>query len=92
MKILDMLYDGQIYPAESIKPETEKYKRLDKERTQVLDELHDSLPDDQVHQLERVVTLSLSLSDEECRAMFIEGLRIGIGLMQELDELNQQSK
>ena len=28
MKILDMLYDGQIYPAESVKPATEKYQRL----------------------------------------------------------------
>ena len=90
MKILDMLYDGKIDPAESIKPESERYKKLDAERTKVLDELHDSLSDVQVLQLEQVVTLSYSLSDEECRYMFIEGLRVGIGLMTELDELNRQ--
>lgn len=91
MKILDMLYDGKIYPAESIKPESERYKKLDAERSKVLDELHDSLSDVQVLQLEQVVTLSYSLSDEECRYMFIEGLRVGIGLMTELEELNRQS-
>ena len=57
----------------------------------MLDELHDSLSDVQVLQLEQVVTLSYSLSDEECRYMFIEGLRVGIGLMTELDELNRES-
>ncbi len=91
MKILDMLYDGKIYPAESIKPESERYKKLDAERSKVLDELHDALSDVQVLQLEQVVTLSYSLSDEECRYMFIEGLRVGIGLMTELDEMNRQS-
>ena len=91
MKILDMLYDGKIYPAESIKPESERYKKLDAERSKVLDELHDALSDVQVLQLEQVVTLSYSLSDEECRYMFIEGLRFGIGLMTELDEMNRQS-
>lgn len=91
MKILDMLYDGKIYPAESIKPESERYKKLDAERSKVLDELHDSLSDVQVLQLEQVVTLSYSLSDEECRYMFIEGLRVGIGLITELEELNRQS-
>jgi len=91
MKILDMLYDGKIYPAESIKPESERYKKLDAERSKVLDELHDALSDVQVLQLEQVVTLSYSLSDEECRYMFIEGLRVGIGLMTELEELNRQS-
>ena len=91
MKILDMLYDGKIYPAESIKPESERYKKLDAERSKVLDELHDALSDVQVLQLEQVVTLFYSLSDEECRYMFIEGLRVGIGLMTELEELNRQS-
>ena len=91
MKILDMLYDGKTYPAESIKPESERYKKLDAERSKVLDELHDALSDVQVLQLEQVVTLSYSLSDEECRYMFIEGLRVGIGLMTELDEMNRQS-
>ena len=38
MKILDMLYDGQIYPAETVKPATEKYQRLNEEKQKLIDE------------------------------------------------------
>ena len=73
MKILDMLYDGQIYPAESVKPATEKYQRLNEEK-QRIDELSDGI------------------CDEECRCMFAEGVRFGVGLMKELGEMDKQDK
>lgn len=43
MKILDMLYDGQIYPAETVKPATEKYQRLNEEKQKLIDELREKL-------------------------------------------------
>ena len=52
MKILDMLYDGQIYPAETVKPATEKYQRLNEEKQKLIDELREKLSGDD-HQLLR---------------------------------------
>ena len=92
MKILDMLYDGRIYPAENVNPKTEKYCQLDEEFKKLLDELRDKLSDSDQLLLERIVTLSFNIVDEECRCMFAEGVRFGVGLMRELDELNQQNK
>ena len=92
MKILDMLYDGQIYPAESVKPETEKYQRLNEEKQRLMDELREKLTDDDQQQLDRIDELSDGICDEECRCMFAEGVRFGVGLMKELGEMDKQDK
>ena len=92
MKILDMLYDGQIYPAESVKPATEKYQRLNEERQRLMGELREKLSDDDQQLLNRIDELSDGICDEECRCMFAEGVRFDVGLMRELEELSQQSK
>lgn len=92
MKILDMLYDGQIYPAESVKPETEKYQRLNEEKQRLMDELREKLTDDDQQQLDRIDELSDGICDEECRCMFAEGVRFGVGLMKELGEMDRQGK
>ena len=81
MKILDMLYDGQIYPAETVKPATEKYQRLNEEKQKLIDEL-----------LDRIDDLSDGICDEECRCMFAEGVRFGVGLIKELGEMDKQDK
>ena len=64
MKILDMLYDGQIYPAESVKPATEKYQRLNEEKQRLMDELREKLTDDDQQQLDRIDELSDGICDE----------------------------
>ena len=92
MKILDMLYDGQIYPAESVKPATEKYQRLNEEKQRLMGELREKLSDDDQQMLDRIDELSDGICDEECRCMFAEGVRFGVSLMRELEELSQQSK
>ena len=92
MKILDMLYDGQIYPAESVKPATEKYQRLNEEKQRLMDELREKLPGDDQQQLDRIDELSDGICDEECRCMFAEGVRFGVGLMKELGEMDKQDK
>ena len=92
MKILDRLYDGKIYPSETVNPATEKYRRLDSERKKLLDELHDKLSDSDQLLMERIVTLNFDISDEECRCMFAEGVRFGVGLMQDLAELDKQTE
>ena len=84
MKILDMLYDGQIYPAESVKPATEKQR--------LMDELREKLSGDDQQQLDRIDELSDGICDEECRCMFAEGVRFGVGLMKELGEMDKQDK
>ena len=92
MKTLDMLYDGRIFPAETVNPTTEKYRQLDDERKKLMDELRDKLSDSDQLLLERIDTLSYGISDEECRCMFAEGVRFGVALMRELEELGQQNK
>lgn len=92
MKILDMLYGGQIYPAESVKPATEKYRQLDEQRKELLGELRGRLPDPDRVLVDQLDNLAYAISDEECRCMFAEGVRFGVGLMRELEELGQQSK
>lgn len=92
MKILDMLYDGRIYPAETVKPATEKYRQLDEERKNLLDKLREKLSDTDQQLLDRIDTLAYGISDEECRCMFAEGVRFGVGLMKELGEMDRQDK
>ena len=92
MKMLDMLYDGQIYPAESVKPATEKYQRLNEEKQRQMGELREKLSGDDQQLLDRIDELSDGICDEECRCMFTEGVRFGVGLMRELEELGQQNK
>lgn len=92
MKILDMLYGGQIYPAESVKPATEKYQRLNEEKQRLMGELREKLSGDDQQLLDRIDELSDGICDEECRCMFAEGVRFGVGLMRELEELGQQNK
>ena len=92
MKILDMLYDGQIYPAESVKPATEKYQRLNEEKQRLMDELREKLSGDDQQLLDRIDGLSDEICDEECRCMFAEGVRFGVGLMKELSEMDRQGK
>lgn len=92
MNILDMLYDGSIYPAETVKPTTEKYRQLDEERKKLMDELRERLSDTDQRLLDRIDTLSYGILDEECRCMFAEGVRFGVGLMKELGEMDKQDK
>lgn len=92
MKILDMLYDGKIYPSVTVDPATEKYRQFDDERQKLLDELHDKLSDSDQLLLERIITLSFDILDEECRCMFAEGVWFGVGLMLELKELDRKNK
>ena len=92
MKKLDMLYDGRIYPAETVKPATEKYRQLDEERKKLMDELRDKLSDTDQQLLDRIDTFFYGISDEECRCMFAEGVRFGVGLMKELGEMDRQDK
>ena len=92
MKILDMLYGGQIYPAESVKPATEKYQRLNEEKQRLKDEPRQKLPADDQPLLEPSDDLSDGICDEECRCMFAEGVRFGVGLMKELGEMDRQGK
>ena len=92
MKILDMLYDGQIYPAETVKPATEKYQRLNEEKQKLIDELREKLSGDDHQLLDRIDDLSDGICDEACRCMFAEGVRFGVGLIKELGEMDKQDK
>ena len=92
MKILDMLYDGQIYPAETVKPATEKYQQLNEEKQRLMDELREKLSGDDQQQLDQIDELSDGICDEECRCMFAEGVQFGVGLMKELSEMDRQDK
>lgn len=92
MKILEMLYDGRIYPAETVKPATEKYRQLDEERKKLLVELREKLSDTDQLLVDQIDSLSDRISDEECKYMFAEGVRFGVGLMQDLAELDKQAE
>ena len=92
MKILDRLYDGKIYPSETVNPKTEKYCQLDEERKKLLIELREKLSDTDQLLVDQIDNLSDRISDEECKYMFAEGVRFGVGLMQDLAELDTQAE
>lgn len=90
MNILDKLYDGEIFPAENAVPNTEEYQEKMRQKNFLIDKLRKTMPSDIIPLLEKLSSLYMSISEEECRYMYAEGVRFGIKLMMDVSYMDEK--
>ena len=85
--IMELLYNGRIYPQEAIMSQDERFTEAEEKVSELFDDLHDRLNDKDKKQIEEVrdtMYESQSYAEEE---HFRYGLTLGILLMQEIYEV-----
>ncbi|MCC8105269.1 MAG: hypothetical protein LIO99_04530 [Clostridiales bacterium] len=85
--IMELLYNGKIYPQEAIMSQDERFTEAEEKVNELFDDLHDRLNDKDKKQIEEVrdtMYESQSYAEEE---HFRYGLTLGILLMQEIYEV-----
>ena len=85
--IMELLYNGRIYPQEAIMSQDERFTEAEEKVNELSDDLHDRLNDKDKKQIEEVrdtMYESQSYAEEE---HFRYGLTLGILLMQEIYEV-----
>ncbi|MCD7883805.1 MAG: hypothetical protein LUI87_08920 [Lachnospiraceae bacterium] len=85
--IMELLYNGKIYPQEAIMSQDERFVEAEEKVNELFDDLHDRLNDKDKKQIEEVrdtMYESQSYAEEE---HFRYGLTLGVLLMQEIYEV-----
>lgn len=90
MNIFDKLYDGEIIPAETAVPNTESYQEKIRQKDFVMEELKKEVPSHLLPLLEKLRSLYLSISEEECQCTYAEGVRFGVELMMEIHHMDEK--
>lgn len=89
MTILEKLYDGEISPSETAVPDTEEYQEKLREKKRLADEIKNALPAEKSELADQLTALCLSITEDECRCTYAEGVRFGIDLMIEINRMNE---
>lgn len=87
MTILDELYNGNISPAESAVPDSEEYREMLQEKNRIVEELKKAVPTEKLPLVDKLTSLFMSITEEECRCLYAEGVRFGINLMTEVKQM-----
>lgn len=90
MNIFDKLYDGEIIPSETAVPNTESYQEKIREKALIMNQLDKEVPSELLPLLEKLSSLYCSISEEECRCAYAEGVRFGIELMAEVYHMDEK--
>ena len=88
--ILEDLWSGRFYPAETVVPTTPKYREVNREISENIERLKAQLTREQFTLVEQVleqITLSHSM---ELESQFCFGFAAGIRMQQEVDRLIQR--
>ena len=85
--ILEDLWSGRFYPAETVVPTNPKYREVNREISENIERLKAQLTREQFVQVERLLD-QMSLSHSmELESQFCFGFAAGIALQQEVGEL-----
>ena len=92
--ILEDLWSGRFYPAETVVPTTPKYREINREISENIERLKTQLTPEQFAQVEQLLEQMALSQSMELESQFCFGLAAGIRLQQEVDiQLkNQQGK
>lgn len=85
--ILEALYTGELYPAETIVPDSTKYSDARKAVTELMKDLEDKLDKDNYTKVKELYDTIYSASGIEMMEQFKFGIALGILLMKEINEL-----
>ena len=81
--LLDSLYDGEIFPAEDIVPQSDEYEEAVDKQSRIQNRLESKLPEKHHALLERFVAAIECTHTIELRQTYAEGVRFGFRLMLE---------
>lgn len=85
-KILQDLYNGEIYPAEQYLPLMEEYKILQKKRYEHYEDFIKKIGSPLDKEFERIMDEQFDTLPLELSEMFIDGFRLGARMMIEIFE------
>ncbi len=87
--VINKLYDGKIFPAETVAPATDDYWAATYKASKLMDELQEALTAEENKKLEDIRELNMGIIDMESRAIYAEGIRFGIELMIEINRMDE---
>ena len=87
--VINELYNGEISPVETETPRDEKYRCTVNRVGQEIEELEELLTKEQYKKLEHMMDMNAEIFNMENRAVFAEGLRLGILLMVEIYRMDE---
>ncbi len=90
--VINKLYDGKIFLAETVVPATDDYRAATHKASKLMDELQEALTAEENKKLEDMIDLNMEIIDMENRAIYAEGIRFGIGLMIELNRIDESTR
>ena len=87
--VISELYYGEISPVETEAPRDEKYRRTVNMVVREIEEFEELLTKEQYKKLEHMMDMNAEIFNMENRAVFAEGLRLGILLMVEIYRMDE---
>ena len=87
--VINELYNGEIFPVETETFKDEKYRRTVNKVGHEIEELEELLTKEQYKKLEHMMDMNAEIFNMENRAIFAEGLRLGILLMVEIHRMDE---
>ena len=88
--ILEDLWSGRFYPAETVVPMDPKYREINREISENIERLKTQLTPEQFAQVEQLLEQMALSHSMELESQFCFGLAAGIRLQQEVDRLIQK--
>ena len=85
--ILEALWSGRFYPAETVVPTTLEYREVNQEISDKMERLQAQLTREQFVQVERLLEQMALSHSMELESQFCFGFAAGIALQQEVGEL-----
>lgn len=90
MSILKQLFDGDYYPSEQVVPQSDEYKSKRTDCNIALTELEQALGSEDDPALTRFLDIYAEVIDLINFEFFKEGIRFGIALTRELENINEE--
>ena len=85
--ILEDLWSGRFYPAETVVPTNPKYREVNREISEKMERLQAQLPQEQFTLVEQVLEQTALAHSMELESHFCFGFAAGIRLQQEIEVL-----
>ena len=90
--VISELYNGEIFPVETETLKDEKYRRTVNKVGHEIEEFEELLTKEQYAKLEHMMDMNAEIFNMENRAVFAEGLRLGILLMVEIYHMDEHRR
>ena len=87
--IITQLFKGEVYPGETILPQSQEYDVAKDEKARLLEKLEATLSKEQVQLLSDMLDVDADACLLQFEAYYAEGVRFGIQLMRELFPLDE---